>query len=739
MDDPPPSPAPLLLRLRSRLITVASVLLVVHLLYLLLPDPLHRWERTLQDTLLRIRTHLERTTAQWTLANAEAAQFGPIIQVDANFYYDLDQHSQVVRALTEAGVRTQAIDFVFTQTGADAAQAAFGEAIAEDGHVVLGGRLQTGDADHSPGVAPTPLPPAPQVDSRAFQSSDPAARAQLADHGLQTPAPLIARDAAGIGLLDLPLDDDGRIRHIPLVFATPKGVLPGMALMAVAEYLRVPADRIQIAPGRWLRLAGARTTPGAPPRQLTIPIDAAGRMRLDPARIEPAPPRFAYSEIISEGDPAGAPAGMKGRLDGGLAVVSERVENAFILGGQDPGVEGLHSGGVLALAIGMMLDERFIYDAPIGGQWTLEVCLLMLLVGISLRLRPWALVLSAAGAAVGGGGVALLLLSTTGWLIMPLRLLMLIPLAILPLMLIGSLETARKLTALRQARRLAERELAIGRRIQSGFFPHRLPRLEGWQLACRFKAARQVGGDFYDIFWLSKDGRIAGTAGKRCDATLAIVVADVCDKGVGAALFMGLFRTLLRVTAAHLSPPKDALAAVFSSSRGAPNAGISTSGAARLPHHTISVVNHYMVETHDREAMFATIFFALLNPASGRLDYVNAGHEPPLLLGSTGTIEPLVPTGPAVGAFAGARYRTATVRLKPGDHLLAYTDGVPESIDINGNDFGRQRIEDLLKEAAQGPDALLDGIGLALERHRGISDPFDDITMLALKRDPGGS
>jgi serine phosphatase RsbU (regulator of sigma subunit) len=165
-----------------------------------------------------------------------------------------------------------------------------------------------------------------------------------------------------------------------------------------------------------------------------------------------------------------------------------------------------------------------------------------------------------------------------------------------------------------------EREMEIGRDIQRGFLPRRLPRLDGWEIAAYFQAAREVAGDFYDVFH-------PGSEQKLC-----LVIADVCDKGVGAALFMTLFRSLLRFT------------------MDAADAFGTRSPASRL-RHAAALTNNYIADTHGDTGMFATVFFGLLDPFTGTLLYINAGHESPLVIHSNGACTSLKTTGPALGAI----------------------------------------------------------------------------------------
>lgn len=250
--------------------------------------------------------------------------------------------------------------------------------------------------------------------------------------------------------------------------------------------------------------------------------------------------------------------------------------------------------------------------------------------------------------------------------------------------------------------RSLEREMNIGRQIQRSFLPEGLPSVPGWELAARFQPARQVAGDFYDIFELP-DGRVV------------LVVADVCDKGVGAALFMALFRTLIRVLA-HQN-------------------AIDTDSAALLQR-TVTSVNDYIANTHSRANMFATVFFGALSPSSGKLHYINAGHDAPLVI-EPGTYSPhrLMPNGPAVGLMCGMEFDVSESTLTPGAMLVAFTDGVTEARDADKAMFGEARLLELLDEPGLPAMALLDRIEAAIKRHVGNREPYDDITLLAVRRD----
>ncbi len=247
-----------------------------------------------------------------------------------------------------------------------------------------------------------------------------------------------------------------------------------------------------------------------------------------------------------------------------------------------------------------------------------------------------------------------------------------------------------------------ERELEIGREIQLGFLPETLPSLAGWELRAHFRPARQVAGDFYDAFMLP-GGRVV------------LVLADVCGKGVGAALFMALFRSLIRA----LAEPQFAAAPSVAE-------GLRT---------TLRATNDYIARTHDRASMFATTFAAVLDPDTGALDYVNAGHEPPVLVDGGGRVRArLAPTGPALGLMPDLEFGVASDRLSAGETLFAYTDGVVDARDPQDEPFGEDRLMALLQTDAAPAARLLERIDGALSAHIGGAAQFDDVAMLVTRR-----
>ena len=149
---------------------------------------------------------------------------------------------------------------------------------------------------------------------------------------------------------------------------------------------------------------------------------------------------------------------------------------------------------------------------------------------------------------------------------------------------------------------------------------------------------------------------------------------------------------------------------------------------------TISLTNNYIATTHSRANMFATIFFGILNPETGTLDYINCGHEAPVVMGRNGIKAYLNPTGPAVGMFADLEFATSMVIIHPGEMLFTCTDGVTDAQNPAGEFFTKERLMALLGQPYPTAVALLDRIKTEIHNHIAGSEQFDDVTAMAVRR-----
>ncbi len=236
-----------------------------------------------------------------------------------------------------------------------------------------------------------------------------------------------------------------------------------------------------------------------------------------------------------------------------------------------------------------------------------------------------------------------------------------------------------------------ERELEMAREVQASLLPQRLPEIPGFELAASWYAAREVAGDFYDVFPLP-EGR------------WGFVIGDVSDKGAPAALYMTMVHSYIRATAAYAPSPAD----------------------------TLLIVNESLVKQSDSD-MFVSVFLGVLEPDKGMLIYANAGHDPPYLHRSEGKIERLVRTGPILGVFEEIPLVDKMVNLAAGDALLAYTDGVTDALNVEGEEYGASRFLDVVGDSAETAVDYLARIEADLSAFIGQELQTDDITMLIIK------
>jgi serine phosphatase RsbU (regulator of sigma subunit) len=291
--------------------------------------------------------------------------------------------------------------------------------------------------------------------------------------------------------------------------------------------------------------------------------------------------------------------------------------------------------------------------------------------------------------------------------------------AILRARMSATLERKRLRDAERQYAESLTRELAVARKIQGDFLPEMLPVAVGVELEAVLHPARQVSGDFYDAFQLGLGGPIV------------LVVGDVCDKGVGAALFMALFRSLIRASA---DPVEGGAIQMIGGRRTIVRQSLESATPAEMLTRVAGFTNDYIARLHGRTNMFATAFLGALTPQTGQFDYVNAGHEPAIVITPDGTTRELRPTGPALGLLPDAMFRAEAGTLEPGHSLVAFTDGLVEAMNPAGDAFGPERLRNALRLHNSSASQLVQGVVAALRAFTGDTDPHDDVTLLAATR-----
>ena len=241
-------------------------------------------------------------------------------------------------------------------------------------------------------------------------------------------------------------------------------------------------------------------------------------------------------------------------------------------------------------------------------------------------------------------------------------------------------------------------DLAVAREIQQAILPRIFPpfpeEAANMDIAASMNAAKDVGGDFYDFFRIDDD-------------KIGFVIADVSGKGIPAAIFMAVSRTLIRATGIK---------------------GVT-------PSECISYSNDLLAK-ESANNMFVTVFYGIYNIKTGEVTYTNAGHNPPYLIKAGGTIEQLpLSKDIVVGALDDFQFSEETLQLEHGETLLLYTDGVTEAINVNDEEYGEKRLEETLKDVTQqNCQQIINTVKADVKTFAGEAEQSDDITLLAIKR-----
>jgi len=266
---------------------------------------------------------------------------------------------------------------------------------------------------------------------------------------------------------------------------------------------------------------------------------------------------------------------------------------------------------------------------------------------------------------------------------------------------LARVETHISLNKLRKqmldANRKMARELVLAGEIQTSFLPHTMPDVPGWQFSAVLRSAREMSGDFYDL-------------GVLTDGILKILIADVVDKGAGAAMFMALSSTLLRTYAAAF--PFE-------------------------PDRVLGAVNKRIIKDTGGQ-QFVSVFYGVLDPSSGTLSYCNAGHPPPIFIssGNSSVVHALKKTGGVLGIDMHDRWEIDSITIDIGGLLLLYTDGITDASNEGDEFFGEAAVLESLKRNLDHPAGEVQGAILAdVEQFVGSAPQHDDIALVVVKRE----
>jgi CHASE2 domain-containing sensor protein len=498
----------------------------------------------------------------------------------------------------------------------------------------------------------------------------------------------IADATAEIGHVGLFQDVDGTIRALPLLIDYRGRAWPSMSLILVSRFLG--------ANWRDIRFTRGRAFLPYPHGELTIPVDSHGQVLINYPGSEAAftavADTFIYvmnelrqrDSLLSIGQVP--PPGRLDRVKGKIVIVcNTATEMAFSDFGQTPFAQTFPLAYTHASVVNSLLRGDFLSKVPRVSQAVFWLLLGIALAIVLAALTPIALALTVLGVIVTLLVVSLLMVMFGGQIIEVVPPVLMIGMISLGHLLRGYIVRDRQ-------RRAQEQELAVARRIQQDLLPKSVLAVPELEVVGANRPCFEVGGDYFDYFRLA-DGRIA------------LAIADVAGKGVGAALLMSNVQAILRAECAR--------------------------GTA-VPH-VPAQANRQLMESLAGNSKFVTFFYGALDPAARRLFYSNAGHNPPLVVRADGRIEELETGGLILGVFPLAEYDEGSVDLAAGDLVVLFTDGVTEAESRHGL-YSDERLQELLvrertrpaKEIAQ---AILDDVDLFSHgRHQ-----TDDVTVVVVK------
>jgi adenylate cyclase len=488
--------------------------------------------------------------------------------------------------------------------------------------------------------------------------------------------------ATGIGAMNWFPEHDQILRRVPTVVRVSKQLYPSL----VAEGLRVLSGAKSIE----VRTAGGSVNTGIVAVRIgntVIPTDADGQLWLSFSRRDPRRTISAADVILGKTE--------RHELEGRVVLIGTSAPGLLDLRASplDPVISGVE---INAQAFEQLLERRFLVRPDYSTGMEIAITLAFSLVLAVLVYRSGALI-----AAVVGGTTVIISVAAS-WL--AFRNGVLID-AVYPILtstvsyLFGTgflhYQTEHERNRNRQALLLISKEMEAAAQIQRSFLPADLrihPRADTFKAAAVMKPAKFVGGDFYDCFMID-------------ESRLGFAVGDVSGKGMPAALFMGVSRTVLRTLALEGGSAGEVLTRV-----------------------------NAILARDNTEAMFVTLFYAVLHLDTGIVEFCSAGHDDVHLLGSERALEPLQHMGPAIGLFDGIDYPTATRKLLPSDAMLLLTDGVTEAFSATGSLFGRERLATTLKNrVSNDPDAVIEAVTGEVAGFSAGVEQSDDITCLAVQ------
>jgi CHASE2 domain-containing sensor protein len=498
----------------------------------------------------------------------------------------------------------------------------------------------------------------------------------------------IADASADVGHVGLFQDVDGTIRALPLMIDYRGRAWPSMSLVLVSRYLG--------ANWRDLRFTRGKAFLPYPGGELTIPVDRRGQVLINypgPERAF-APGKMIFIELSDElklrdslemiGKPV--PTGQLEKTAGKIVILcNTATETAFSDFGQSPFAQTFPLAYTHASVVNSMLRGDYLSKVPRAYQAVFWLLLAVALAIVLAALTPVALALTVLGTVVALFVISFLMVAFGG------QIIEVVP----PVLMIGAISLGHLLRGYiirDRQRRAQEQELGVARRIQQDLLPKSVLAVGGLEILGANKPCFEVGGDYFDYFKLA-DGRIA------------LAIADVAGKGVGAALLMSNVQAILRSECARGTE------------------------VPQVP----AQANRQLMESLAGNSKFVTFFYGALDPAAKRLFYSNAGHNPPLVVRANGAIEELEKGGLILGVFPMAEYEEGVVDLASGDLVVLFTDGVTEAESRHGL-YSDERLQELLlRERGRGAKEIAQAILADVDRFSHGRHQTDDVTVIVVK------
>ncbi len=539
---------------------------------------------------------------------------------------------------------------------------------------------------HGDGTVPPGLFP---LDVIMLHDADtPLADADLFEAaGVVAPLSTLAGAFKSAGFVNVGPDNDGVIRRIPLLMRFSGRIYPSLALATVMQAVGAGNVFLKVSSlgPESLRLG-----------ETVVPLDAAGNVLI---RYRGTSKSFEY---ISAADLLHDRVDIK-KIAGRVVFVGSSASGlkdtfAIPLDPIYPGFE-VHASVADNILHGIFLKRP---SWARGAEFLATLCAGVLVSLVLAWCRPWSSLLFLGLCAAGLWFGCLYLLEVKSMFLSPFYPLMVLG-GVFPVVSLFKFRLAEK-QAMQREREMerVRSELQVAREIQLGIVPKNFPAFPGrteFEIFADLIPAQEVGGDYYDFFFIDEEH-------------LCFAIGDVSDKGVPAALFMAITRTLVKNTAHSCAAPSEMMARI----------------------------NTVLCSDNPR-AMFVTLFIGILNVRSGLVRYANGGHNPPILIGHDGHTHYLKEmSGPVVGAMPDLPYSDISLHLKAGDALFLYTDGVTEAMNEKNELFSsEQLIKDITAFQHAPVKGVIAGVLHNVKKHAGLARQSDDIAMLMIKYTGGFS